>query len=233
MVSSAFGTSRRYGDGGGCPCRCLSPSAWLWGVGRRVQALWDHRMPNPFIGFAAVVLCTPCWNRWELQNQANVANFDDNKSKVNAMSFSENGYYVASGAEDGSIKVRCRWCVLSPRWWWWCGGCISFTWLVDPVLVVTGLGPPNSEGRPGLHARQQGGIVSRFRQLWRVPRCRQRGHRRVRVVVPCLGTRVAGCRNVCAGLYVWMGGLTVCLWCVCRCRGVCAVCTTRPIGAAS
>lgn len=34
-----------------------------------------------------------------------MASLEDNKAKINAIAFSENGYYVASGAEDGVVKV--------------------------------------------------------------------------------------------------------------------------------
>jgi len=37
--------------------------------------------------------------------QANVATFEDHTGPVSALSFSENGYYMASGSADGTVKL--------------------------------------------------------------------------------------------------------------------------------
>jgi hypothetical protein len=37
--------------------------------------------------------------------KANVATFEDHKASVAAVSFSENGYYMASGSADGTVKL--------------------------------------------------------------------------------------------------------------------------------
>ena len=56
------------------------------------------------------------------QGQTNVASLEDNKAKVNAIAFSENGYYVASGAEDGVVKVCANSSVSSTRGLLGCAG---------------------------------------------------------------------------------------------------------------
>lgn len=41
---------------------------------------------------------------WEVRQQKNVASFNDHTKPVRSLSFSENGYHLATAAEDG-IKV--------------------------------------------------------------------------------------------------------------------------------
>lgn len=37
--------------------------------------------------------------------QQNVANFDEHRGQISALSFSENGYYLATAADDACVKV--------------------------------------------------------------------------------------------------------------------------------
>jgi WD40 repeat protein len=48
--------------------------------------------------------CDCCFHCTQ-QNQSNVANFSGNTAKINGISFSENGFYMASGADDGNVKA--------------------------------------------------------------------------------------------------------------------------------
>ena len=42
---------------------------------------------------------------WDLRQQQNVAIFSEHSAPVTAISFSENGYLVATGSEDSLVKI--------------------------------------------------------------------------------------------------------------------------------
>jgi pre-mRNA-processing factor 19 len=42
---------------------------------------------------------------WDIREQQNVATFSDHSKGVSCISFSENGYLVATGAEDETVKI--------------------------------------------------------------------------------------------------------------------------------
>jgi len=42
---------------------------------------------------------------WDIKSQNNVASFEGHEAPVTCLTFSENGYYLATGAEDSSVKL--------------------------------------------------------------------------------------------------------------------------------
>jgi len=42
---------------------------------------------------------------WDVKSQANVANFESHTAAVTSLAFSENGYYLATGSVDTTVKV--------------------------------------------------------------------------------------------------------------------------------
>ena len=42
---------------------------------------------------------------WDLREQTNVAVMAEHSAQINSLSFSENGYLVASGSADGTVKI--------------------------------------------------------------------------------------------------------------------------------
>jgi hypothetical protein len=74
------------------------------------------------------------------QKQANVAAFSDNKARANTLAFSENGYYVASGTEDGVVNVgqyARRLCGVDCTRWlivWLCSSCACWQHVSSSLL---------------------------------------------------------------------------------------------------
>lgn len=42
---------------------------------------------------------------WDVKSQANVASFEGHSGVVSCLSFSENGYYLATGSSDTTVKI--------------------------------------------------------------------------------------------------------------------------------
>ncbi len=76
----------------------------IWDI-KQVRCERDTRVLRSEDRFHAVVV--PCCVRSRgVQNGKNVAKLEGHSARINAVSFSENGIYMASGSDDGSVKVR-------------------------------------------------------------------------------------------------------------------------------
>lgn len=42
---------------------------------------------------------------WDIRQQARVADFGDHNGSIRSLSFNENGYLMASGSEDGNVRI--------------------------------------------------------------------------------------------------------------------------------